>query len=306
MDCSACDVPGESGVRCSAPWISLLPSWLVRSLTDSAYWIDPGGPVYRKWRMALVVLTVLTACHLAMAFARGGRLRHFLWPWGNPSWLVKRLRRGGLYRELRDDLWDFAVSLKLWPLFRLGLVGFLGTLAWIVVPATLLAGTIRYPLLAVPGVLLLGLIVPLLPFLQVGFAVDGRIASLFSPRAVRGRFRRAPWAFAFALTVMLVASLPLYILKIEMIPMDAAWLPGLVFVSFLVPARILIGWAYARSECRERPRHWFFRIVGRLAIFPVAALYVLVVVLSQYTSWSGVASFYEQHAFLLPVPFLSR
>ena len=37
---------------------------------------------------------------------------------------------------------------------------------------------------------------------------------------------------------------------------------------------------------------------------PAAALYVLVVFLSQYTSWGGFVSLYDQHAFLLPVPFL--
>ena len=40
---------------------------------------------------------------------------------------------------------------------------------------------------------------------------------MFSRRAVRERFRRAPWAFAFSLLVMLLASIPLYLLKIEMI-----------------------------------------------------------------------------------------
>ena len=74
---------------------------------------------------------------------------------------------------------------------------------------------------------------------------------------------------------------------------------------FLAPARLLIGWAYARSGRRDRPSHWFFRILGRLAIIPAAAFYVGVVFLAQYTSWAGVASLYEQHAFLLPVPFLN-
>ena len=32
--------------------------------------------------------------------------------------------------------------------------------------------------------------------------------------------------------------------------------------------------------------------------------YVLIVFLAQYTSWGGAASLYEQHAFLLPVPFV--
>jgi hypothetical protein len=47
------------------------------------------------------------------------------------------------------------------------------------------------------------------------------------------------------------------------------------------------------------------RTLGRLAIIPVSLFYVVVVVLAQYTSWLGIWSVYEQHAFLLPVPFLN-
>ena len=112
------------------------------------------------------------------------------------------------------------------------------------------------------------------------------------------------WAFAFALLLTLTFAVPLYLLKIEMIPRETAWLPSLVFLAFIYPARILSGWAYGRSLRRQPPRHWFFRWTGRLAIVPVAAFYVLVVFLTQYTGWHGIWSLYEQHAFLLPVPFL--
>ncbi len=188
-----------------------------------------------------------------------------------------------------------------------------------------------------------------------------------------------------------------------MIPREAAWLPSLVFVIFLAPARLLTGWAYARSGRGELPRgcrlrlmsavegvsdiptdgknlivvadanpalhfrifdgrgkvavdtddlslpdqtrqieglrkqldafspdhdltrrekrriikqissivghtltrHWIFRVLGRMAIVVAAVLYVLVVFLAQYTSWGGASSLYEQHAFLLPVPFFN-
>lgn len=292
------------GVMAGA-WLSLLPLWLVGSFAQSAELIDPGGPVARGWRTALAVATVFSILHVAAACARGGRLRHFLWPIGHPLWLARRLREGGLYAEARDGFWEFVAALHLPHYFRLGLVGFLGTLAWLALPATLIAASGRAPLLGVIGALALAVIAPSLPFLQVRFAVEGRASALFSMRAVRDRFRRAPWAFAFALLVMLLAAIPLYLLKIEMIPREAAWLPSLVFVAFLAPARLLTGWAYARSGRRDRPRHWLIRALGRLAILPAAALYVLVVVLAQYTSWGGAWSLYEQHAFLLPVPFLN-
>ena len=286
-------------------WLATLPAWLVGSVAQSADLIDPGGSPARVWRVLLVVVAGLTFFHVLIACARGGRLRHFLWPFGHPFWLIRRMRAGGWYAELRDGFWESLSALRPWYFFRLGFVGFLGTLAWLVVPAILISAGGRMPPLGFVGALLLAVVVPFLPFLQVRYAVEGQISALFSRRAVRERFRRAPWAFSFSLMVMLLAAIPLYLLKIEMIPREAAWLPSLVFVMFLAPARLLTGWAYARSGRRDRPSHWFFRILGRFAIIPAAAFYVLIVFLAQYTSWGGVATLYEQHAFLLPVPFLN-
>ncbi|HEV3122071.1 MAG TPA: hypothetical protein VGY53_09220 [Isosphaeraceae bacterium] len=285
--------------------LALIPLWFVDSQARSAQLISPGRGAALGLRWLLGVVTVLTFLHIFTACVRGGRLRSFLWPFGHPFWLARRLREGGLYTEARDGLWEFVATLHLPRFFRKGLVGFLGTMVWIALPATLIALVGRVPLLGVIGVLALAVVAPSLPFLQVHYAVAGRARALFAMREVRDRFRRAPWAFAFALLVMLTAAIPLYLLKIEMLPREAAWLPSLVFVIFLFPARVLIGWAYARSGRRERPRHWFFRALGRIAIFPAAALYVLVVFAAQYTSWGGALSLYEQHAFLLPVPFLN-
>jgi hypothetical protein len=286
-------------------WLSLVPAWLVGSFARSADLIDPDGAVSNAWRAALLALTVLSILNIALACARGGRFRYFVLPLGHPFWLAHRLCEGGLYTEARDGFWAFLIALRVPYYFRLGLFGFLGALVWIVLPATLIALGGRAPLLGVLGALLLAVIAPSLLFLQVHFAVEGRVSALFALRDVRDRFRRAPWAFAFALLVLIVAAIPLYLLKIEMVPREAAWLPALVFVAFLAPARLLSGWAYARSSRREHARHWLFRWMGRLAIIPAAALYVLVVFAAQYTSWGGTWSLFEQHAFLLPVPFLS-
>ena len=134
--------------------------------------------------------------------------------------------------------------------------------------------------------------------------MDGRFSALFATRVVRERFRRAPWAFALSFLLTVAAAIPLHLLKIEVVPREATWLPSLLFVGFLFPARLACGWAYARGGLRETRRHWFWRGVGRLGMVPVAGLYVLIVFLSQYVSWGGVWDLYEQHAFLLPVPFL--
>src|SRR5271157_3928781 len=285
--------------------LSLIPLWLVSSYAQTAELIDPGGGVAKRWRVGLAIVTALTFVQIASACARGGRLRHFLWPVGMPFWLVCGIRSGGLYAAARDGFWESVAALRLPYYFRLGLVGFLGTLAWIAVPASLIAASGRYPPLGFLGALILAFVAPSLPFLQVRYAVEGHVLALFSLRSIRERFRRAPWAFAFALMVLLLAAVPLSLLKIEMIPREAAWLPSLVFVTFLAPAHVLVGWAYARSWRRYRPRHWLVPAPGRLAIFPVSLFYVLVVVLAQLTSWGGIWSLFEQHAFLLPVPFLN-
>ncbi len=57
---------------------------------------------------------------------------------------------------------------------------------------------------------------------------------------------------------------------------------------------------------RPAPRHWLLRWTARVPLLPMAAFYVLIVFFTQYTSWNGAWSLYEQHAFLVPVPFFGR
>src|SRR3954447_8114165 len=108
-------------------WLWLLPARLVASMARSAELIDPGGPVARRWRAGLIALIVLTVFHVAIAWARGGRFRHFLWPPSAPFWLWRRLRRGGLYADARDAVWEFLAALRLPAYFRLGSLGYVGT-----------------------------------------------------------------------------------------------------------------------------------------------------------------------------------
>ena len=283
-------------------WLALLPLRAVSALSASARLIEPGSRADRGWSLALSILSVLLVVHVIGACWRGGKLRHFLWP--RPIWLVRRIFRRGAYAHARDAVWDFVVGLRLPYYFWLGLRGFVGGLVWLFVPITMLAAGAQAPLVGFVGALILGIVILYLPFAQVRFAAENRLRAMFQVRAVRDHFRRAPVAFLIALVVTLLFALPLYLLKIEIIPREAAWLPSLVFVAFIFPARLLSGWAYARAERRTSPRHWFWRIAARLTMLPAAALYVLIVYFTQFTSWHGVASLYEQHAFLLPVPFL--
>jgi hypothetical protein len=85
---------------------------------------------------------------------------------------------------------------------------------------------------------------------------------------------------------------------------EIAWLPGLVFIMFIFPARLLTGWAVSRSLKRETESLFLFRWVMRVLEFPVAGFYVVFVYLSQYYSWDGVYGLLEQHAFLVPAPLM--
>jgi hypothetical protein len=305
---------GFIGVRLAArlggvvvgSWLLLLPVRLVAGLADSARVIDPGGSVARAWRNWLLVLIGLTALHIASACARGGKLRYFFWPF-NVIWLLRRLLRGGYYTEARDAVWNVAVSLRLRYYAWLGFRGFIAAFTWLVIPVTLIAAgrssVPGAPVLGFVGALWLALVLLYLPFLQLRMAALNRLTEGCNVLAVRADYRRAPWAFSLAFLVTLLSALPLYLLKIEMVPREAAWLPSLVFIAFIFPARLLTGWALSRARRHRTPRHWFFLWTGRLPYLPAAAFYVLIVYFTQFTSWNGVWSLYEQHAFLLPVPF---
>ena len=132
-----------------------------------------------RGRIGSLVATLISLFYIAISCARGGRLRNFLWPWSHPFWLIRRLRAGGLYPEVRDGVWEFVASLRIPYYFRVGLVGFIGTLIWLAIPATLIAATRRFPPLGLLGAILLAVIVPFVPFLQVRFAVESGISGIF-------------------------------------------------------------------------------------------------------------------------------
>jgi hypothetical protein len=162
-------------------WLSTVPLWLVGSYARTADLVDPGGKIAAGWRFFQLIIVVLTFLHIGLACMRGGRLRHFLIPFGNPFWLRRRLRQGGLYTEARDGLWNFLVSLHLPRYFRFGLIGFIGTLSWLIVPAVLISSGGKFPPLGVIGVILLAVIVPFLPLTRSDSSVVAVTSTLTSP-----------------------------------------------------------------------------------------------------------------------------
>ena len=280
----------------------MLPLWLAKSLRTSSIWIDPESPATLGWTIAVWTIGILTVWVIAGALLRGGRIRHFFWP--RLLHCIQQVLRPGTYGRARDAVWKAVDQLHLPYYFWLGFRGVVGGVCWLVVPITLMVVGAQQPLVGVLGGLLLVLVILHLPFLQVRMAAENRFAALFEIRSIRQAFRRAPLAFSLALLLTLVLALPLYLLKIELIPQEAAWLPSLLFVLSIFPARILSGWALARATRQDDPRHWVFRWTGRLSMLSVALAYAGFVYLTRLVSWYGVWSLYGQHAFLVPAPFI--
>lgn len=296
------------GTVAAGAWLVVWPARLVAGFWRDAELVAPGSAVARAWHAGLIALMVVTLLHLLWAGIRGGRLWHFLWP--QPlrllRWLGRRERPGHLQRMLAD----YVLGLRLPFYFWLGVRGFIGALAWLIVPVGILMAATRLPvggsvLLSLVGGFLLLVVAVHLPFLQAHFAERDSLRAMFDLRGVRRLFARAPLAFWTALLVTLLFAVPLYLLKVELTPRELAWLPSVLFVLFIFPARLLSGWALARAQRREAPRHWLLRWIARLGILPVALVYVLVVYFTPYFSWNGILSLLEQHAFLVPAPLMA-
>lgn len=289
-------------------WLMIWPARFVSGMWQDAELIASGSKVAIGWRIALYLVTFLTLGHVLWACLRGGKLRHFFWP--APLRFFKWLKQEDKLSGIQQAVMDYIVDLRLGYYFKLGAFGFLGGLIWLIVPVSILIFASHTPtgvavLLSMFGGGLLLLVAMYLPFLQAHYAAENRFGAMFELKKVRQLFRQAPIAFWTALFITVLFSVPLYLLKIEFPPKEIAWLPSLLFVVFIFPARLLTGWAIGRALKREQPRHFFFRFVGRLGALPIAFFYVLAVYLTQYLSWNGAFSLIEQHAFLVPAPMLS-
>ncbi len=285
-----------------ALWLLFLPIRLLHSFWKDAGVIDPGGEAAGILRYVFIAGLSAVVFFAGCALWRGGRWRHFLWP--APITLMRRM--GGGDSDPSAPWREWRGALLLWDWLKLGFLGFVGGTLWLLPPVLLMfaAGHVSLQgvsfLLSLTGGILLGWVALHLPFIQTRYAVTRRFRDFLDLRGTREAFRRAPLAFWVALAFILLFALPLYLLKIELAPREIAWIPNLVFVVSMFPARILVGWAMSRAFHRERVNHWIHRWMARFGLLPVAAIYVFFVWLAQYLSWNGGRSLFEQHAFLLP------
>ena len=286
-----------------------IPARVLSGLWKDAEIVAPGSTGASLWRIATFLVTAVTLFQILWASLRGGRLHHFLWP--APLRFLAWLKSPDKVSLIRDRLSAAIAGLRLPFLFWLGARAFAGTFLWLLLPVgILIAAAQKAPesggaILSLLGGLLLMPVVLYLPFLQVRFALEGRFRALFEIGVIRQHFKRAPLAFWCALLATLLFALPLYLLKIELPPRGIVWLPSLVFVLFIFPARLLTGWAFGRARRQPSPRHGLIQWASRLGLLPVILLYVVIVYLSQYLSWNGTLGLLEQHAFLVPAPWAS-
>lgn len=304
-------VAGQIGLAVLAIGLLGLPIQLLAHYAAVAEVISPGTLSAERLRLGAIALTFLAMIHLSWSWARGGRLVHYLWP--APRAWFSRVWRPSTWLDSADRLIAMIRSLEIPRLFWLGVRGAVGTLIWLL-PGTVIITATRNGTTGVAGLvggiafICMGIALLYLPMLQANFAAENKFRSLFAVKRVRGDFRRAPWAwFGAMLLTLVLLPIPLYLLKIEPPPTELMWLPTWFFIVLMLPARIASGLAMRRARCREEGTTFgakASRWIVRLLMPPVVGVYLLFVYLSQYVSWDGLQIWIQQHAVLVPVPFV--
>lgn len=287
-----------------------LPVWLVTDFAYSAQLLQPGSPTTTAWRVGAFVISGVWVTHLVWAAARGARWWHLLWP--APIAFVRRGWRPSTWSKASDELYEFVVRLHFPRLWWLGARAAVGALLWTTLPVSLMIIGLRGEevpaagLWGFLGAVAMAGVMLYLPYLQIQLAETNRFASLIDVPAVRRRFRFAPLSHAFAMFFLVLLCIPLYLLRIEATPEELTWAPALVFVLFMLPAKILLGaamgYASGRSEDGKRIRHWALRWSSRFVGLAVILIYVGALYVSQLIASQGAYVMYFQHAFLVPAP----
>lgn len=284
-------------------WLVLLPARAAAQLAARAVVIRDGASA--GLYTALLLASAIVSLQIAGALLAGGGLRDFLRP--HPVLVLRAMTTpAATWTRARDALFDLLAPLRLPHHLWLGARGAVGTLVWLAPPVTMLvvAGRSATPWLAILGGVALVLVVMILPLAQTHFAREERLGAMFDLVAVRRLTQRAPIASALGVIVTLVLAAPLFLLRIELLP-RVLWSPvGALFVAFALPGRLVLGWAYARAIRSDAASHVALRLLGHAVTLPFVVGYVTLLYLTQYTSWSGAFSLYDQHAFLVPAPFL--
>jgi hypothetical protein len=287
----------------------LVPVWFIARSTADAQLVAPDSRIVGRWGAALVVATILAATHIVLAVSRGGTPSSFFHPVTNFRLLAARLRSGEFWPGADRALREFVGGFEWLRLCRLGIVAFVGTWVWLIVPtgffsaAGVHAGSWRGPALLLWGASL----VPVLgwvPMLQVRLAVEDRWRAAFELRSIWQMFSRAPLAWLVAMTLLYASSIPLFLytahVKLHIPTQDIWWDVTLVSIICSLPARALLGWAYSRAV-RRPPAWWGLVWFSRITLACLMVLYVWL--LSHVPLTIDVAAWrLQHHVLVLPIP----
>lgn len=291
-----------------------LPVWLITDLSYSAQLLLPASSTARNWRVAAFLITIVWLAWVTWAAMRGGLLRHFLWP--APVRFMRQVLLPSTWSQASDNLYELVSGLHFARLWWLGARAATGALIWTAIPVSMMiigqrADELQIaPLVGLVGAVSMIVLLLYLPFLQIQMAVDNRFTSLFAITTVRRRFLFAPWAHAISLLLLCLLCIPLYLLRIEATPAELVWAPSLVFVLFMLPAKVLLGAAMGYASGRQnsvspRPRHWTLRWSARTVAMISAVVYVGALYVAQLVAGQGALVMYFQHAFLVPAPLIN-
>jgi hypothetical protein len=300
---------GKLGTFALLAAISWLPIYVLTDLAYSAQLLDPNSLSARSWRIGAFLIAAMWVVHVGWAAMRGGRWWHFFWP--APVKFVRTIWRPAHWSRASDQLYDVVVSLQFPKLWWLGARASAGALLWTCVPVSMMIIGERAqkfdaaPLVGLIGATSMMVIMLYLPLLQVRMAAKNRFTEIFNVFAIRQSFMRAPWFCGLSLFVLCGLAIPLYLLRIEATPRELVWAPSLVFVIFMLPAKLLIGAALGYADKREKLRHWMLRWSAFAVVIVSVMSYVGALYVAQFVAWQGALVMYFQHALLVPAPLIS-
>ena len=289
-------------------WLATAPVRVAAGLAADAAVIAPRSVAADGWRIGTVAAAFALAAHLVLWLLAGGRTG-----WFRPLRNVLRVARdpAGCWRRLGDDA--AAVWRELDPVggLWLGVRGVVVGLGWLLLPSVLLAnqgGDGASGVGRVIGAAWLIAVLPLVPAAQANLAAERRagpwrsVRAGLSPRGAWRAWRRRPGRWCGVLLAVGVGSLPLYFLAIVELPADAAWLVTPACVAAVLPGRLLAGWT-RRNLPTVSPVRKRWLLLWLPVGWTLAAAYVGILFLTQFTAADGPWAVVRQPGFLTPVPF---
>ncbi len=293
--------------------VSLLvfPLRFLTGIARDASLVAPGGVAAWAWAAGTILGGLLAGGLLLLMIGRGGSGWWFFRPLNNFRWIRTRLGEGRYWQDADRAIDEVWAALRPWHHFRLGLIGMVGVYLWLALPTFLFAqaaentGRLQTLLLILGGSALI-LVLGWLPFLQAHFCETGRWRAFLEWRVVRERFRRSPFCWTLSATLLFALStlvlLYVALVKYKLPPHDALWDVMIVFLVTVAPAKILVAWAWHRSEGKPEPwRTWQW--LNRFLLATALGYYIYFLFLARTGGQLGEKAIWQHHALILPFPF---